>query len=467
MVVMVVRFAVRLMRTRDAEHRWRRMVVPIAASIVTVATLTSISLFEMTRREQSRFNERMLPVDRSSTDPTDLWLVSGMDEVNGKQIPVYWVQPVDASARTVLPTGLSVLPDPPSAYVSLAADRLFGTELEVHQSLPDRVQIAPAGLRSAGELLMYRPVPATTDLSRHPFFMRVHATQQGKPGALPMLEIGERVSDTPEKILPASIGLLVIPAGVLMIVAISAASGVRDHRFGVLRALGASRAVLVLLAAFEVLFLWLPGVALGTAIWWFITQLVFTNRQFIPLINHRPIIGDLQIPASVLMPIIVALMFVVAVVAGIGAWIRFGRETTTVRPVLTANTISPWRLAPITLLAFGIAARIMVGGDGGAFLFLLTALIVLASLPLILPHAVKPIGSAIRRIPTIPTLLAGRGIEWDTIRSARPLLSFGVLVAIAFAVTGVRSIITSGRPCSDSSNVDGYASSPRQLLVFG
>jgi predicted lysophospholipase L1 biosynthesis ABC-type transport system permease subunit len=310
------------------------------------------------------------------------------------------------------------------------------------------VQIAPEGLESADELLMYRPVPPSTDLSAHPFAVRVRAF--GEPSPAPdgfgVSATGHRFAVTPRNLRPAAIGLLVIPGLALMVVAVGAASGVRDHRFGVLRALGAPRAALVRLSMLEVLFLALPGTLLGAGLWRLAVWVTRYAQHPLPLVDRHPLPGDLAVPVSWLAPTVVALALAPSLAAGVSGWVRYGRPARSVRPEATAVTISPWRLAPVGLLAFGVGLRLAVGGTAGGFAFALAALATLASLPLLLPQVVRPVGALLRRVPTVPTLLAGRGIEWDAIRSSRPVLSIGILVAIALGVVGVRAIILTEAP---------------------
>lgn len=209
------------------------------------------------------------------------------------------------------------------------------------------------------------------------------------------------------------------------------------------------RSALVLLSACEVAFLAIPGVAVGAAGWWLSFQVIFNNRQSLPFVDHRPLMGDLLVPTSQVVQTVIALMLVAPLAAGVGAWLRYGRPVQTVRPEQTSAKVSLWRLAPAGFLVFGVTARIVVGQDGGAFIFLFSAIAVLASLPISLPGVVRPVGAMLRRIPTVSTLVAGRGIEWETIRSTRPVLSIGILVAVALGVAGMQAIVAWSEPPRD------------------
>ena len=464
---MIVRLAFHLLFTRDPEHRWRRIMVPLAAAVLALLTLGTVALVQMVKHQEARVNDRMMPVAISDEQPSDLLVVQGADVVGDETIPVYWMQAADPRVDPALPPGISILVDYPTVYVSPEADRLLGGDLATHSSLPDRVQIGAAGLLSFDETFMYRPVPPGTDLSQHPFVTRVRAADSVTNQSGPMMRFGEELGRgfavSQSNLLPAAITLLIIPAAVLMIVAVGAASGVRDHRFSVLRALGAPRSALVLLSACEVTFLAIPGVAAGVAGWWLSFQVIFNNRQSLPFVDHRPLMGDLLVPTSQVVQMVVALMLVAPLTAAVGAWVRYGQPVQTVRPVETSMKASPWRVAPVGFLAFGIAARIVIGQDQGAFLFLFSAIAMLATLPILLPGVIRPVGALLRRIPTVSALLAGRGIEWDTVRSARPVLSIGILVAVALGVSGMQAIVTSS---DDSLDPAGSADVPAVLVNF-
>lgn len=448
------RLAWRFVRTRSPEHRWRRVVVPFAGGLVALVLLSSLSLIHMAERQDHRYDNRRPWVEESGEPhPTDLWAVGRGDELAGEHIHVEWIQPVDPSAEKIYPPGVGYLPPGESAY-SPALIRLISDHPETAASFfgtnglnAGFVVIGDEGLQHADELLVYRRVPDEVDLSKNFFAVRFVDYGKNQSGQLPAGGIGFRLDVNSSNMPQAVLAFLVLPGLVVSYLALSAGSGMRDRRFALLRLLGASRRQYVTLALLEGLLLALPGLVAGLLIWWFASRML----SELPLLDHGVIVGrpfqqgDLELPASWVILALVGSVLALCLGLSASAWLTYGARSQSVH-VSTRASISFWRLAPLSLVALGIGAQVWIGGEPGAGIFLLSAMATLALLPLMLPQVIRPLGTAIARIPGLPFRLAGRGIEHDAIRVSRPVLSAAVIVAMALGAVGFWAIIHTAIP---------------------
>lgn len=432
---MIARIAAGLARSQQPEHRWRRVATPSAATITLLLVLATASIVAMVRREEDRDMERTA-LNAEVPAPTDLLLFRSDDRWDGVQFQVMWMEPV-SEAAPVLPAGMPRLPAPGQAVVSPALDRLAAREPDVAARYPDRLVLDRNGVRSGGELLAYVRMPADRTLADNPMAARVNGFGAPLRGNL-FFAIGfpARI-----EILPISQGLiafLIVPGLVVLAIGVATASGVRDHRFAVLRRLGASPRTLSILAAIETLLLVVPGFAVAAIVW----GLVAPRLGSVPFVGHDVVHGDLGLPWW----LIVAMFGTAAGLTALGAALStFTRERrgveATPRPVVGKAALTPMRMAP---LGFAIASWVawrIVGGDLGVTIFLAGVVVALTAVPLLLPGLLRPAGAVIRRLGSVPALLAGRGLEWDPVRMARPVAGVGALVALALSATGYFALL--------------------------
>lgn len=463
----IVRLAWRVARTPGAEHRWRRLVMPLGSAVFILAILISLSLVQMSHQEQARYDARrprFLPPSANGGSPSDLWSIIGSDEVFGRTVWTIWLQPVDPNqgAPDQYPPGVGPLP-PGGVAVSPGLMRLIGGDSETLQSFIGsgagsdgaRDRYSPAiiqdfGIRDGDELLVYRRPPNSYDLSEHPAAMRITGYGPDHDGHLPVggFGYGGGIGKvTTGAMGTAVVGLLLVPAAVVLIVAGSVGSATRDRRLDLLVALGISRSQFVVLWLVEGLLLAVPGIAAGWLVWFG----GWRNLHTVPLIDHRivsrtpAIASDFDTPFAVgLGAVIVSLLAPLLISVALGLY-RYQRPVESSRPMKT-STLSKWRLAPLGLLVFAFAIQHWIGDDRGAAVFLGFVLLILALLPVLLPQLVGYIGRAVRFIRLVPFLLSGRGLERDATGNASPVLGLAVLIAVALGVSGIRALLQTEMP---------------------
>lgn len=466
-MIRIVRLAWRLACTPAPEHRWRRLVMPLGTAVFVLSALISLSLVQMSRHEQARYDARrpwLLAPSAAGGSPADLWLVAGSDEVEGQTVWTYWLQPIDLNqgAPDQYPPGVGPLP-PGGVAMSPGLLRLIGGDSDTLGSFMGEyagtgavgnrygpATIADFGLRDGDELLVYRRPPSSYDLSEHPAAMRIIAYGPDRDGRLPTGGFGYGGSVgqvTTTAMSMTVVALLLVPAGIVLVIAGSVGSATRNRRLDLLLALGISRSQFAILWLVEGLILVAPGLVAGWLFWF----TGWRNLRSVPLIDHRiisrtpAISSDFDLPlAMVLSAWLVALVAPLVVSVVLGAY-RYQRPVKSSRPTKTDNP-SKWRLAPLVLLALAIVLQAWIGGDKGAMVFLTIVILNVVLLPVFLPQVVSRVGQAIRLLKRLPFLLSGRGLERDATGNASPVLGLAVLVAVALGVSGIRALVQTVEP---------------------
>jgi hypothetical protein len=75
---------------------------------------------------------------------------------------------------------------------------------------------------------------------------------------------------------------------------------------------------------------------------------------------------------------------------------------------------------------------------------------VIAGVPLVLPGVLSEAGAALGRIGPVTALVAGRGMEWDPVRTARPFAGGTAILVIALAGSGYLAFLRRAEPSSSS-----------------
>lgn len=431
---MLARIAVGLTRSGLPEHRWRQIVVPVAAAIALVLALAAASVFSLLGREAERDRHRTALL-AGEPAPTDIFVVSTIDEWRGRQFSVVWIEPASAAAPA-LPPGISRLPAPGQAAVSPALDRLAAESPGLAARYPDRFVLGSDGIRTGGELLAYIRPPADRTIATDRRAIRASGF-----GAPPSTEGSLALGlDLPIERPPIAMGLvvfLVIPGLLLLGVSLATASTVRDRRFSILHRLGASRRSRTILAILEAGVLALPGLVLATVVWTVLTP----RLTWVPLVGRDVVRADLALPWWMYLAAFgLGLGCVGGAAAGVTGY-RERRGTAPPRPDSGRVVLTPLRLAPFGFAVSSFVAWKIIGGTTGATLFIVGIAVAMVAVPVFLPNLLRPVGAALARLRPVPALLAGRGLEWDPVHRARPFAGFGALLTLALAATGYFALL--------------------------
>ncbi len=426
---MVVRLAVGLARNTLPEHRWRRVAVPVTAAIALLLVLIGTSVVMMVEREAAREAGRTV---RLATAPaqTDLLMANLLDSWRGDYYPVVWIEPA-GTASPVLPPGMRRVPDPGQAVVSPALARLAARHPDLAARYPNRVVLGQEGLRGAGELIAFVRPAEGRSLANDGRVMRVRAfgpLREGEQGG----PLGMSHPVPPVPVALGVLGFLVLPGLLVLALGVASASSVRDHRFAVLRWLGAPPRTLTGLAVLETELLALPGFAVATVLW----ALIAPRLDRVPLVGHEVLRADLGLPWWLLGAELGGGL-AVAGLLGVGMTaLRGWREMVRPRPGEGRSRITLLRVVPLVssagLLAFGAST---VGYRGATFL-LAGVVVAIPSVPLLLPGLLRPLGLALCRLDSVPALLAGRRLAWEPVRTARPFAAVAALIVLAAVTAG-------------------------------
>lgn len=123
---MIWRIALGMARSHAAEHRWRRLAIPIASVFFMVCLLSTFSLLKMQAQEEARLANRAATLATSPAE-TDLLTNTTFEDAGDKQTVIIWLEPA-GTAAPVLPPGLGTLPESGTFVVSPALARLIESQ---------------------------------------------------------------------------------------------------------------------------------------------------------------------------------------------------------------------------------------------------------------------------------------------------------------------------------------------------
>lgn len=427
---MIARIAAGLAWNSAPEHRWRRVAVPVSAAVFMLLALAGSSVVLMVQRGAERVEQRAALLMKEPS-PTDLLLTTGDDVWRGEQYPVVWIEPA-GSAKPVLPPGVKRLPEPGQAVVSPGLDQLASDNPELAARYPDRLVLGTEGIRSGDELFAYVRVQEGRTLAGYKWAVRSRAF--GTPsGAGRSFKLDPLLEPVPVvAVVQGVLGFLVVPGLIVLAVGLAAASGLRDRRFEVLRSLGAPGRMLAALAVLETMILAVPGLLAATVLW----GLISPRLERVPLVGGDPVRGDLGLPWWLLAAELGAGIATTGLVAILVTVVRPRRGPARPRPTSGRATLTPLRVAPLGVALVAFTLGWSVRGPLGAMLNLGGIVAMIAGVPLVFPSVLRSIGAALGRLESVPASIAGRGLEWDPLRTARPFLGVATLVVIALASSG-------------------------------
>jgi hypothetical protein len=430
----IVRLATGLARNPAPEHRWRRVAVSVSAAVFMLLVLAATSIVVMAQPEAGRVDRRTALL-ATEPSPTDLILAARDDVWRSEQYLVVWIESA-SNAKPILPPGMERLPEPGQAVVSPALDRLAVCHPGLEGRYPDHLVLGSVGVRSGDELFAYvrvhegRTLPG--DLSGETRAVRIRAF--GSPiGAdpvfsleppLPVASVGE--------IVEGVLGLLVGSGLIVLTVGTATASGVRDSRFEVLRWIGVPRRTLLALATLETLVLAVPGLGVVIALWGVVTP----RLERVPLVGHDVLRGDLKLPWWLLAAELVACAAATGLVTIAVTIVRRRRKTTSTRPGAQRVVLTPLRAAPLCIALVAFVLGRSTGEGLAANLNIVGIIATVAGVPLLLPGVLRATGAALGRLESVPALMAGRGLEWDPVRAARPFVGGAALLILTLVGSG-------------------------------
>lgn len=434
--MMALRIAAGLAMNAAPEHRWRRVAVPASALLFMLLLLASTSALLLADRQVYRDAARSFEIS-SSAASTDLFLEVDKDIWRGQRIGVAWVEPAEPEGKPILPPGMKQFPAPGQSVVSPELGRLADSDPGLAKRYPNRLVLADAGLRSGDELIAYVRPPAGRAIGGESRAVRI---EDGKfVGQGPVVRVSGFGHGAPLflgdqtpwwQLSLGALGMGVLPGIVVLAVGLAAASRVRDHRFQVLAALGARRRTVWAIAVLESLLLAVPGLVAAVVAWW----LVAPRLRIVPVVDHRLVAGDLALPWWLLVAelgLAVALCVVVSI-----AILGLSRNSSALRA--TSDKAGLSRLAAVPLIV-SFVAFVMAGIATGNLRLNLNALgtvCAVAGAPLVVPAVLRAVGAVVGRSRSVTTCLAGRWMEWNPKRVARPFVGLAGLVVLVIAGAG-------------------------------
>jgi hypothetical protein len=303
----------------------------------------------MAVREHARFAGRTAMLAQRP-GAGDLFWLERDDVWSRRQYPVIWIAPA-GTGPTVLPPGMHRLPAPGQAVLSPALHRLALHDPAIAARYPHHAVLAPPGTRSRDELVAYVRPARGRSLARARAVARVRGF--GATGG-PAVTTASSALDG-ETLILGAVGFVVIPAALLGLAGVATASQVRDRRFAILSALGASRAVVTRLSVLETVMLALGGVVPICLTW----ALIGGRVAEVPIVGHDVYRGDLGLAPMTIAGIGALELCLCAV--GAAMLTRSAAATiTSPRPREAPQRAPAWRAVPL-----GIALGTIVGGAKG------------------------------------------------------------------------------------------------------
>lgn len=438
----LLRVATGLALNRAADHRWRRLSVPVSAMLFMLLLLAATSIVLLVLREDERDTARTAVLARTQSE-TDLFVLVRPDDWRGTSILVAWIEPA-AGTDPVLPPGVAKLPAADQTVVSPALDRLAARHPGLAARYPNRVVIGPQGIRSGGELFAYARSPAGRSLGATGEAIRVEdgriigdgpvlrIGRFGPPGAaVGFVHFGEPQSVPLGPVLGGLVGVLVIPGVLILGIGAAAASELRSRRLGILRALGARARTVAALGALETLVLAAPGLVAATIVWAVLGRRLST----VPLVGYQVAPGDLGLPWWLAVGMLAVGTAATALAGGLLAAFSRRRDTRP-RPAPGRQRLSALRVAPLALAAAAFTLAKSVGGYREADLYLIGMVAAVIGVPAIVPVLLRALGGLLRRVRSASVAIASRSMEWDPARAARPFIGGAALLFLVLTGTG-------------------------------
>lgn len=426
--------AVKLMR---GSLRYQRALVPLAAAIFTMLVLVATSVVVMAQRESARDVARAALL-ASEPSPTDLLVVPSDDVWHGEQFQVFWIQP-STNAEPVLPLGVRRLPEVGEAFVSPELDRLASQDPDLAARYPYRSVIGREGVSEGDELLAYVRMPQEDRTVPQVLSESTPAERVRAFGPLGDDDLGFSLSFpsilTPSFVALGAVGLLVVPGLVVLVTGLTAASG---YLLRVARRNGPHGSGSYHRFAFQGFILALPGIIAAVALW----ALAVSRLVRIPLSERAVLPGDLVLPWWLVVAdlCICATMTVLVSILIVAVRRRRGgaekHEPTPRRDISTAATATTAGVALAILMLAGFLGT----GIGEPLLLVGIVAAVISSL-LLVPSALRELGTEIGRLSSAPVAVVGKALKKHPLRAARPFFGVTVLSILGLSASGYLMLV--------------------------
>jgi hypothetical protein len=457
---------------RRAEAGRVRFIALMAATVLLAlgiaAVITAHASYEG-QAERGIARNPILQEDRPDLPAAALWSES-TDSVPGGFFSVVFIAPLTSDAP--LPPGLSAWPAPGEAVLSPRL-RQLGDDDGIASRYGHVVgQIGTAGLQSPDELLAYvRPqaaLPADKALS---------IVGYGRPAHFSPVRVGQLDYEKPEWTFQMMPGVLVLlPVGVLLVVAARSGSHSRDRRTALIAALGGTPRARALIILGEVSLPVLAGALVSTAV----VSAFWTTDVRLPVTGFVVSAGDVRAWWWELLVGVMASAAVVLVVSV--AATRIFRAAGGNRLTGTRRPPTRWAvLCPVFLLiavrgpdffAAGTAANVLINWVGAAA----TLCTLPAAIAILTAQLGRLMSRTARRFGIPGLLVAGRRVAAHPGPMARMtaavVVSLGLLIQVVawqgvFGDTARAAQATVDRIGSSALFVEaGRTATPQQMDAF-
>lgn len=355
-------------------------------------------------------------------------------------ITIIWIDPSSEGTKPVLPPGVETLPAPGQAVVSPALDSLTRWYPQLAARYRGHLLLGAGGVSSGGELIAYVRPPAGRSLGAEG--SAAHQVGRRVVGSGPVLRIGgfgpgsQGAYSFPVgqwasqgsmigSVVLGTLAMLVLPGVIVLGVGAAGASQTRSHRLEVLAALGARTRTVTALAVLETLALGVPGFVVAVALW----ALIGPRLTSVPVVGYRVVRGDLALPWPVLLAHLAVAVVLSALVAGFVAAV-FLRRVPRPRPSPERSNFTALRTVPPAVAVVSLTVGSLYTGYSSADFNLLGMVAAIASVPAVLPLALRAAGRVVGRSGSLPGWLAGRALQWAPARAARPFVGGAALLML-------------------------------------
>lgn len=398
--------------------------------------LIATSIVAMAQREADR-DARRIPSVSTKPSSTDLNLVQRFDVWHDEEYTVVWIEPT-GDARPVLPPGMSRLPKPGEAVVSPALDHLASQNPNLAARYPNRSVLGLEGVKSRDELFAYVRIKEGRTLAESKVAERVRAFGSSSDDESPQsLRSLPSTSLTPiVSAIAGTFGFLIVPGLAVLAVGVTVACSLSGEPFQGWRRNGVSGRKLAALGVLEICILALPGLVLPTISW----GLVSPRLDWVPLVAHAVVRGDLRIPLWLLATELIVGVTLTALFATVTiafTRVRRHREITQSRTTFYA-TISWLRKIPLGVAFIALVLGYVLVGPEFALVYVI-ALIV--SVPLATPSLLHTVGARLAELGLDSASTVGQGVERIPRQAAQPFVIATAWVIFATTCAGYIALV--------------------------
>lgn len=387
------------------------LAVAAAGAVVCLGVVVSTVHFAQRVNERS---ERRAFAPAASGEPAVMHRHVVFDAtIDGDQIYVYWISPVE---ETLTVPGLPERADVGDWFVSPELARRMDADVSLAERFPNARQIEETGVARPDELIAYRLVDAATVGIGDPLTVTLAARTSRSDYLADPSDIA------PGATAIAGAAIIGLPAIGLVLAGMSPSVYGARRRLRLLEALGAAPSVTRTVLSVGTALAAGPGVLVGAIGWWFVSRRIVE----VPLVGRRVFVGDLALPVSSLIAIVVTTL--AACILGVS-----GRrsEVATQRPGRTVRVTPSSVRFGVLAAGFGLLLRGagLLGSPNDTVFFagvIASAVGVSVSLPVVLTRT----GQTLARSRGLTGLLVGKRLVWNSTTATRTLIGLCSLLVL-------------------------------------